>query len=116
VSGIKLINAVNHNRAIDKIIKVLLRSTSRLSEKKRYGILTHANRLFSGYILSTTQGLRNATNIMAVDESRINVELNRILSVTENLIESEFPTAYPARFFSNVDKITLTLSRLNNGN
>lgn len=114
VSGIRLINTVNHNRVINSKIKLLLSITSRQTEKKRYGILTHANRVFAAYILSTTQGLPNATNIMEVDESLIDEKLNRILSVTESLIGTEFSTAYPARFFSNVDKITLTLSRLNN--
>ncbi|EKO3398653.1 AIPR family protein [Vibrio fluvialis] len=113
VSGIKLINAVTHQRVIEHGIKELLGQTNRQTDKKRYGILTHANRVFAGHILRTTPNLQRATNIMQVDESRITTELSRILSVTEALIESEFPTAYPARFFSNVDKITLILERIN---
>jgi hypothetical protein len=112
VSGIKIINAVKHHRVIDDSIKKLISETNRQTDKKRYGILTHANRVFSGYLLSTTPKLNNATSIIPVDENRINIELSRILSVTENLIEKEFPTAYPARFFSNVEKIELTLNRL----
>ena len=112
VSGIKIINAVRHHRVIDNSIKKLISETNRQTDKKRYAILTHANRVFSGFILSTTPKINNATSIILVDESRINNVLNRILSVTEKLIEKEFSTAYPARFFSNVDKIELTLNRL----
>lgn len=34
---------------------------------------------------------------------------NTLLSDTENLIEQSYPTAYPARFFSNVQKIGVIL-------
>lgn len=112
VSGIKIINAVKHHRVIDNSIKKLISETNRQTDKKRYGILTHANRVFSGYLLSTTSKLQNAITVIPVDESRINMELNRILLITETLIEKEFSTAYPARFFSNVEKIELTLNRL----
>lgn len=113
VSGIKLINAVIHHRVIERRIKELLSQTNRQSDKKKYGILTHANRVFAGHILSTTPNLQRATSIIQVDETRLSDELTRILSETETLIESDYPTAYPARFFSNVDKITLTLERFN---
>lgn len=113
VSGVGLINAVTHHRVIEHKIKELLGQTNRQANKKRCGILTHANRVFSGHILRTTPSVQGAKSILQVDESRISAELSRILSVTETFIESEFPTAYPARFFSNVDKITLTLERIN---
>ncbi|WP_318410015.1 AIPR family protein [Photobacterium leiognathi] len=112
VSGIKLINAVLHHRAIEHEIKNLLNQTNRQIDKKKYGILTHANRVFAGYILSTTPNLKSASIVIEVDKDRITKELSRVLSITENLIESEYPTAYPARFFSNVDKITLTINRI----
>lgn len=112
VSGISLINAVAHHRIIDSKIKELLNATNRQEDKKRYGILTHANRVFAGYILSNTPKIQSAREIMPVDISRIHVELDRVLSVTENLIETGHSTAYPARFFSNVDKISLTLEEL----
>jgi hypothetical protein len=116
VSGIKLINAVIHHRVIEQIISEKLCQTNRQTDKKRYGILTHANRVFAGHILSTTPNIQNATSIIQVNESRIISELNRILFITEMLIGSEFATAYPARFFSNVDKITLTLARISQCN
>lgn len=112
ISGIKLINAVMHHRVIETKIKELLRQTNRQTDKKKYGILTHANRVFSGYILVTTPMINSSNHIMQIDEVRISTELSRILSVTERFIESEYPTAYPARFFSNVDKISLTLDRM----
>lgn len=112
VSGISLINAVLHHRVIDSKIKEMLIATNRQEDKKRYGILTHANRVFAGYILDNTPTLKNAREIMTVDINRIHDELERILSVTEHFIETEYPTAYPARFFSNVDKISLTLEKL----
>ncbi|WP_311754864.1 AIPR family protein [Proteus terrae] len=112
VSGVLLINAVLHHRVIEKRIKELLNSTNRQEDKKRYGILTHANRVFSGFILSTTPNIKNAKNIISINMEYINNELERILSITEKLIESSYPTAYPARFFSNVDKISLTLDKL----
>ncbi|WP_272572031.1 MULTISPECIES: AIPR family protein [unclassified Providencia] len=112
VSGVSLINAVLHHRVIDNKIKEMLVSTNRQEDKKRYGILTHANRVFAGYILDNTPRLKTAREIMTVNVNRIHDELERILSVTEHFIEAEYPTAYPARFFSNVDKISLTLEKL----
>lgn len=112
VSGILLINAVMHLRIIEEKIKNLLELTNKQEDKKRYGILTHANRVFVGYILKTTEGMKNSNSIISVDADAIEKKLNEILSKTESYIESNFPTAYPARFFSNVQKINLTLEML----
>lgn len=114
VSGIKLINAVRHLRIVDNNIKELLEETNYQTAKKRYGILTHANRVFAAYVLSSTPNLVNARNLLEPDEDRIRTLINRILNLTEQLIERDYPNAYPARFFSNVEKIGLTLSCLRN--
>lgn len=68
--------------------------------------------MFSCFIFSTTPNIKNAKNIISINMEYINNELERILSITEKIIESSYPTAYLAQFFSNVDKILLTLDKL----
>ena len=109
VSGIKLINVVNHHRVIDQKIKDKLADTNTQTDRKRYGILTHANRVFAAYILKNSTSIQSSTGLLEVDEVAIQTEFERILVLTESLIETHFSTAYPARFFSNVSKIALTL-------
>ncbi|EPI8558662.1 AIPR family protein [Vibrio fluvialis] len=116
VSGLKLINTVKHNKAIEKIIKERLDKTNYQVERKRYGILTHANRVFSTYLLSRVPGLNGATNIMNVDKESLEKNFEYALELIESLVETHFSSAYPARFFSNVEKIGLTLKCLENGN
>ena len=64
VSGIKLINVVNHHSVIERKIKAVLENTNYQTDKKKYGILTHVNRVFISYILADTTELRNATPII----------------------------------------------------
>ena len=115
VSGIKLINAVLHNRFIEQMIKDKLSDTDSQTEKKRYGILTHANRVFSAQLMSQIPALRNATSIVEVDAPLIRAEFETLLNATELLIEEHFPNAYLARFFSNVQKINTTLQYYRTG-
>jgi len=110
ISGIKLINLVLCHRIIDQKIKEILQNTNYQDEKKKYGILTHANRVFAGHIMSIVPNINTQKNIIDIDEALISSELHRILEITENLIEQNYPNAYPARFFTNVEKITLTLA------
>ena len=109
ISGVKLINLVLCHRAIELKIKEMLQAISYQNEKKRYGILTHANRVFAGHVLSLIIKAGSHKNIINVDEMMITDELKRVLLITEDLIEKNYPNAYPARFFTNVEKIALTL-------
>lgn len=113
VSGLKLINVVKHHRFIENMIKVKLANTDYHSDKKRYGILTHANRVFSAVLMSQISGLSRSRTLIDVNEELISENFEALLSKTELLIEQYFPTAYPARFFSNVQKITTTLKYYN---
>ncbi|WP_429119495.1 AIPR family protein [Aeromonas veronii] len=114
VSGIKLINAVTANRINEKLIKRLLSQTDYQSYKKRYGILTHANRVISAIIMSKIPQIKESKNIITLDESFIEGKLEETLTKIENLIQTDYPTAYPARFFSNVEKISETIIYCNN--
>jgi hypothetical protein len=114
VSGIKLINVVRHQRVIDKMIKDKLANTDYHTDKKRYGILTHANRVFASHLLNNTASIKNSNNLLNIDKSALKTEFELILGMTETLIETRFNTAYPARFFSNVEKIGLTFNYLKN--
>ncbi|EKS7793710.1 AIPR family protein [Edwardsiella piscicida] len=109
VSGIKLINLVRHHRVIEQKIKQKIRETNYQEEKKRYGILTHANRVFAGHILYSIPRINSQRNISEINENFITSELDRILQITEDLIETNYPNAYPARFFSNIEKVAMTL-------
>lgn len=109
VSGIKLINAVTANRINEKLIKKLLSQTDYQSYKKRYGILTHANRVISAIVMSKIPHIKESKNIITLDESFIESKLEETLTKIENLIQTDYPTAYPARFFSNVEKISETI-------
>lgn len=110
VSGIKLINLVRHNRYIESMIKQKLADTDYHSDRKRYGILIHANRVFSSEIMTTLPALKGATTIINIDEETISSKFEDLLAKTEMVIETCYPSAYPARFFSNVQKITLMLA------
>lgn len=115
VTGIKLINAVKHGRFIESIIKQKLAETDYATEKKRYGILTHANRVFASELMNGIPSIKNATTIIEVDEDALKERFEVVLTSTEELIETHYPTAYPARFFSNVQKISTMLTYYSDG-
>lgn len=51
VSGVKLINVVKHHRYIEQLMKTKLSQIDQQTAKKRYGILTHANRVIAAFLM-----------------------------------------------------------------
>ena len=115
VSGVKLINVVKHHKYIEELIRSRLSSTDKQNAKKRYGILTHANRLIPARLMEQESGLKSATSLMQVDKDSIDSNFDALLFQLETLIDTYYPNAYLARLFSNATKITATIAYVKNG-
>ncbi len=115
ISGVKLINVVKHHRYIEQLIKTKLSETDQQTAKKRYGILTHANRVIAALLMGQVDNLRGATTLIELDSGSIDENFETLLSQLETLIDTHYPNAYLARLFSNVTKITATIAYIKNG-
>ncbi|PKH05196.1 AIPR family protein [Moritella sp. Urea-trap-13] len=115
VSGVKLINVVKHHKYIEDLLKKRLATTDQYNTKKRYGILTHANRLIAARLMEQVSGLKSETTLMTVEKGNIDRHFDTLLGQLETLIDTYYPTAYLARFFSNATKITATIAYVKNG-
>ncbi|WPD20825.1 MAG: AIPR family protein [Candidatus Electrothrix scaldis] len=105
ISGVLLINAVTHHRVISKIIASEYDCTDK-QNRRRIGVLVHANRVFSSVLLNRVHGLRRSDRLIEPNENEIKESFVTILNKTENHLREKHVNAYPARFFSNVDKVT----------
>lgn len=112
VSGIKVINAVTHFRKIENLIATLLDNTDRNTHRKRHLIITHANRVITALLLNKTSRINEFSELAAPDEYRLKENLSKIADKTDRYIEDYYPNAYPARFFSNVEKVDEILQEL----
>lgn len=115
VSGIKVINTVTHLRVIERLINNKLTATDRNAYRKRYLIITHANRVITALLLNRSSNIATATELILPDESSLSEHLNLIINEAEQYIEANYANAYPARFFGNVEKVTEILNILRNG-
>ncbi|MCF6438653.1 AIPR family protein [Pseudoalteromonas luteoviolacea] len=115
ISGVKLINVVKHHRYIERLIKIKLSETDQQTAKKRYGILTHANRVIAAILMEQVNNLRRATTLIELDTGSIDENFETLLSQLETLIDTHYPSAYLARLFSNATKITATIEYIKNG-
>ncbi|MFM5803102.1 AIPR family protein [Aeromonas veronii] len=105
VSGLKLINAVLHFRVIEKIIAQALQSIDKTTHSRKHLIVTHGNRYFSSVLLNTIPALKNSATILHPDEGVLSSKLDTLIDDTETYIDTNYPNAYPARFFANPTKI-----------
>lgn len=105
LSGIQLINAVLHNREIDIAIKNELIEVDRNTDRKKYAILTHGNRVFSSIILNSINNISNPTKVLSPNHEDLKAKLISILNSSEEYITENYNSAYLARFFSNTAKI-----------
>lgn len=105
VSGLKLINAVLHFRVIEKIIAQALQSIDKTTHSRKHLIVTHGNRYFSSVLLNTIPALTNSATILHPDEGVLSSKLDTLIDDTETYIDTNYPNAYPARFFANPTKI-----------
>lgn len=115
ISGVKLINVVKHHKYIEHLIKLKLSETDHHEAKKRYGILTHANRLIAALLMQQVTNLNRATTLIELNTTSINDNFNTLLGQLETLIDTYYPNAYLARLFSNATKITATIAYVQNG-
>lgn len=115
VSGVKLINVVKHHRYIEQLIKTTLAQTDQHSSKKRYGILTHANRLIAARLMEQVAQLKSASSLIELNTTNIDSNFNILLEQLETLIDTFYPNAYLARLFSNAAKITAAIEYIKNG-
>ncbi|HGF5226168.1 TPA: AIPR family protein [Vibrio parahaemolyticus] len=115
ISGVKLINVVKHHRYIEQLIKTKLSETDQQTAKKRYGILTHANRVIAALLMGQVNNLKGATTLIELDSGSIDENFETLLSQLETLIDTHYPNAYLARLFSNATKITATIAYIKNG-
>ncbi|EIY6186412.1 AIPR family protein, partial [Salmonella enterica] len=105
LSGIKLINAVNHFRVIERAISATLAATDKSTHSRRHLIITHGNRYYASVLLNMVPNLHNSTNQLSPDSAQLTTDLAELITRTENYIEDNYPNAYPARFFANPAKI-----------
>lgn len=108
VSGVRLINAVNFNKIIEKQILQKLASINRQRDKKLYGILTHGNRYISAMMFKLDDTWK-ARTIVAYDEESLRIKFNKLICVTEDYLTQHHDGAYLARLFTNVEKTTSTM-------
>ncbi|MFL0808761.1 MAG: AIPR family protein [Oceanobacter sp.] len=112
VSGIKVVNAVIHLRVIEKLIESKLMIVDRNANRKRHLIITHANRVLTALLINKESRILNATEIVTPNERHLSSKLDFLCQETEGYIEDNYTNAYPARFFSNVEKVTEILKIL----
>lgn len=105
LSGVKLINAVNHFRVIEKAISTMLANTDRSTNSRRHLIITHGNRYYASVLLNTVPDLNNSTEQLTPNVEALTNNLTNLIDITEVYIETHYPNAYPARFFANPAKI-----------
>ncbi len=105
LSGVKLINAVNHFRIIERAISATLSSTDKLTHSRRHLIITHGNRYYASVLLNTVPNLNASTDQLTPDVAKLTADLTNLIDRTEIYIETYYPNAYPARFFANPAKI-----------
>lgn len=106
VSGMKVINAVAHLRVIDELISEKLESMDRQTERKRHLIVTHANRVIASLLLAKCTNIKSASEIITPNATNLSTNIDTLISGIENYIETEHSNAYPARFFSNVERVS----------
>lgn len=112
VSGIKVINAVFHYRIIEDLIVRLLDQTDRNTHRKRHLIVTHANRVITALLLNRVSQIGRSSELTPPNESSLNDNLLIVADKIYKYIEGNYPNAYPARFFSNVEKVDEILQEL----
>ncbi len=105
LSGVKLINAVNHFRVIERAISEALLSTDKSTHSRRHLIITHGNRYYASVLLSAIQNLNSSTDHLSPDVTKLTTDLALLINSTESYLEQNYPNAYPARFFANPAKI-----------
>lgn len=105
LSGTKLINAVSHFRIIERAINATLSATDKSTHSRRHLIITHGNRYYASVLLNTVPNLNTSNDQLTPDVERLNTYLAQLIDSTENYIETNYPNAYPARFFANPAKI-----------
>ncbi|HCS5668422.1 TPA: hypothetical protein ORS88_004980, partial [Escherichia coli] len=71
LSGIKLINAVNHFRVIERAISSTLAATDKSTHSRRHLIITHGNRYYASVLLNMVSDLQNSTIQLAPDSAQI---------------------------------------------
>ena len=108
VSGVRLINAVNFNKIIEKKIQQKLASINRQRDKKLYGILTHGNRYISAMMFKLDETWKGRV-IVSYDENNLHSKFNSLTSITENYLTQYHNGAYLARLFTNVEKTSSTM-------
>jgi hypothetical protein len=114
VSGIKVINSVVHLRVIERLIDSKLSTTDKSTYRKRYLIITHANRVITALLLNKVSNIATATELISPDEELLSRKLDFIIDKAEQYIERNYTNAYPARFFGNVEKVKEILNILSN--
>jgi len=112
VSGIKVINAVVHLRAIERLIDSKLSTTDRSTYRKRYLIITHANRVIIALLLNKVSNIATSTELISLDEELLSSKLDSIVDEAEQYFERNYTNAYPTRFFGNVEKVNEILNVL----
>ncbi|WP_168402936.1 AIPR family protein [Erwinia amylovora] len=105
LSGVKLINAVNHFRVIERAISATLSATDKSTQSRRHLIITHGNRYYASVLLNAVPNLNASTEQLTPDVEKITLELASLITRTENYLEANYSNAYPARFFANPAKI-----------
>lgn len=112
VSGIQVINAVSHYRIIEELIVRLLDQTDRNTHRKRHLIITHANRVITALLLNRVSQIGRSSELTPPNDRSLNENLLIIADKIDKYIEDNYPNAYPARFFSNVEKVDEILQEL----
>ncbi|MCG9753907.1 AIPR family protein [Shewanella insulae] len=112
VSGIRVINAVLHLRVIDRLITTKLEGIDRGVNRKQHLIITHANRVLTSLLLRKVSFISNATEIINPNEENLSAKLNVLCNETEQYIEKNYTNAYPARFFTNIEKVGEIINHL----
>lgn len=106
VSGIRVINSVLHLRVVERLIAEKLHATDKGVHRKRHLIITHANRVLTALILNRESNINKATEIVKPDDIHLSLKLDFLINEAESYIEDNHATAYPARFFGNVMKVS----------
>lgn len=112
VSGIKVVNAVLHYREVEELLAELLSGIDRGAQRKKHLIITHANRVITALLLKKVCKIEALSELRAPDEEKLKDCLEFIADKTCEYIEANYSNAYPARFFSNVEKVDEIIGEL----
>lgn len=103
-TGWRVINSVNHLKAIENNLETKINDSTKKSGKK-YGILVHGQKIISMLVFQQLKIESEINdNLIEIDAKAINKAVDNVLLNAVNFIEEYYPDSFLASFFKNSAK------------